>query len=362
MDPNIPVQPTPPIMPEVQTPVTQPVHSSPSTPSNKTKYILLGVLILLIMAAVGGGIYYLGVAKQKPAMQKNNNVVTATVTPVPTSVPSQTSMPSIDPAAGWKTYTNSQGEYLIKYPTDYQIITAPGATGINIVNSTTEFHLIIAYENTTLNLNDYVNQKSMCTSINSGSGVPYKLDSENSLRFEKTPCGQSGSTDIYAVHNGIAYHLTMLTQPSYNTFLPILNQVLSTFKFTNQTSQTANDPTKVVNDFYSTYAACLQKYFDALSKGTSPAPTSCPSFSTYPALSPDLISKLNQVKGADPVLCAQNVPNNIKVDNAITSGNTANTTVHTYYTSSGDNPIQVGLTLENNNWLITSITCSNGTK
>jgi len=121
-----------------------------------------------------------------------------------------------------------------------------------------------------------------------------------------------------------------------------------------------NDPTKVVNDFYSTYVNCLQKYFDAVSKGTSPAPTSCPSLNTYPALSPDLISKLNQVKGADPILCAQNYPNNIKVDNAVSSGNTASTTVHTYYTGSGDNPIQVGLTLENNNWLITSITCTNG--
>jgi hypothetical protein len=116
MDPNIPVQQQP-LTTETQTPVTPTTPFSPKVPSSKTKYILLGVLILLIIAAVGGGAYYLGVVKQQSVVRKNNNVTTATVTPFPTSVASQTPMPSIDPTANWKTLDT--GQISIKYPPEW---------------------------------------------------------------------------------------------------------------------------------------------------------------------------------------------------------------------------------------------------
>jgi hypothetical protein len=70
VDSNTPSQPAQPITPETQTSVTQPIPQSLNILSNKIKYILLGLLFLLILAAVGGGTYYLAVVKQ-PTLQKN---------------------------------------------------------------------------------------------------------------------------------------------------------------------------------------------------------------------------------------------------------------------------------------------------
>jgi len=83
MDPNTSTQPIQPITLETQTPAMQTVPKSPNTSSNKTKYILLGLLILLIVAVVGG-IYYLGFVRQQHVSQKNNNVAKANPTPYPT--------------------------------------------------------------------------------------------------------------------------------------------------------------------------------------------------------------------------------------------------------------------------------------
>ena len=228
MEPDIPSQTTQQV-PEIQQPVTQPVSSSPS--SNKTKYILLSVFILLIIFLVGGGAYYLGVVKQKSTIQINNNPVTVSTKPSP--APTQTT----EPTANWKTYTGAT--FVLKYPTEFSAITT--GTTLNIKDSTEAFDLVVNTEPTNLDLNSYVNQKSWCMSIKSTSGKQYQVDLENSLRFDKTPCGQVGSTDIYIVHKGSAYHFSIATQANYDSFVPILNQILSTFKFTDQTSQT--DPT-----------------------------------------------------------------------------------------------------------------------
>lgn len=114
MESNIPSQPTPSITPEIQSPVTQSIPPSPSSSSNKTKYVLLGLLILLIITAVGGA-YYLGVAKQQSAVQKNNHPITATIKPSPTSTPSP------DLTENWKTYSDSNNHFSFKYPQEWII-------------------------------------------------------------------------------------------------------------------------------------------------------------------------------------------------------------------------------------------------
>jgi hypothetical protein len=82
MENNIsqPIQST---TPEIQTPLTQPYLSTPSTPSRKTKYILFTTLILLILLFLGGGIYYLGIIKQQSISQRNKNLTTVTIAPSP---------------------------------------------------------------------------------------------------------------------------------------------------------------------------------------------------------------------------------------------------------------------------------------
>lgn len=101
-------QPIQPVSPEIQTPVTQPIQTTPSN-SNKTKYILLSVFILLIIFLVGGGAYYLGGANQKSNPKINNNptVINATPTSTVQSTPNLTATPgSVD--VTWDTKTISR--------------------------------------------------------------------------------------------------------------------------------------------------------------------------------------------------------------------------------------------------------------
>jgi len=119
----------------------------------------------------------------------------------------------------------------MQYPAD--LTTTISNSELNIKNKAGDFDLVIASEPTNLDLSNYVDQKSWCTSIKSSSGKTHTIDSENSLRFEKNPCGLAGSTDIYTVHNGTAYHFSIDTQETYEQNLPTLNQILSTFKFTD---------------------------------------------------------------------------------------------------------------------------------
>jgi hypothetical protein len=130
--------------------------------------------------------------------------------------------------SNWKTYTGAN--FTLKYPAEFSSITS--GTTLNIKDSTGAFDLEINTEPTNLDLNSYVDQKSLCISIKSTNGKQYQIDFENSLRFDKTPCGQVGSTDIYIVRKGIAYHFTIATQANYDSFVPVLNQIISTFKFT----------------------------------------------------------------------------------------------------------------------------------
>ena len=85
-------------------------------------------------------------------------------------------------------------------------------------------------------MNKYIDQNPTCASISSTNGKPYQIDSVNALRFDKNPCGLAGSTDIYMTHKGIGYHFSIPIQENYDKFVPTLNQILSTFKFTNSSS------------------------------------------------------------------------------------------------------------------------------
>jgi len=118
MDPNI-VQPIQPVTPETQTPVTQPIQSTPNPPSGKTKYILIALLILLILVVVGGA-YYLGASRQESAPSKNNSATTTTITPTATPIPTAPPTPTLtnDPTANWKTYSSPDNAYSFKYPDD----------------------------------------------------------------------------------------------------------------------------------------------------------------------------------------------------------------------------------------------------
>ena len=180
------------------------------------KIALILIFFLILLGLMEGGLY----------LYKNSNNNSA---PTPSPSPVIQTTPTPDPTANWKTYTGQN--YSMQYPAD--LTTTISNSELNIKNKAGDFDLVIASEPTNLDLSNYVDQKSWCTSIKSSSGKTHTIDSENSLRFEKNPCGLAGSTDIYTVHNGTAYHFSIDTQETYEQNLPTLNQILSTFKFTD---------------------------------------------------------------------------------------------------------------------------------
>ena len=95
MEPQEPTQP-------VQ-PISQPEQSVNVSKKSPLLKIVLGIVILILVA---GGAYLLGT--------KNNNQSVQVPSQYPTSIP--TVVPTTDPTANWKTYSNL--DYNIKYPSD----------------------------------------------------------------------------------------------------------------------------------------------------------------------------------------------------------------------------------------------------
>jgi hypothetical protein len=204
---------------EEQNPVTEKANKFPKWLTTVTPLSKALAMILFIALPFLG--FYLGIQYQQKITVATPVVSEVQKIPTPTPTVTQTD------TSNWKTYTGAT--FTLKYPTEFSAITT--GTTLNIKDLTGAFNLAINNEPTNLDLNTYVDQKSLCTSIKSTSGKQYQINLENSLRFDKTPCGQVGSTDIYTVHKGTAYHFSIATQANYDSFVPTLNQMLSTFKF-----------------------------------------------------------------------------------------------------------------------------------
>lgn len=187
----------------------------------KSKFFLGFVAFSILIAFLIGG-FMLG----RNSVLKELNPTTPSIPPKDPVIFLGT--PTLDQTADWKTYSNEK--YSIMYPTDFKINGTPSK--LNIKNLTGDFDLMITTEPTSLSLNSYIDQKTWCVDIKSSIGKSFTLNQEKSLRFEKNLCGQSGSTDIYSIHSGYAYHLSIPTQETYDDNLSTLDQILSTFKFT----------------------------------------------------------------------------------------------------------------------------------
>jgi len=214
----------------VQNQQTSPVSESHSTPALQgqalegyrrrfpiPKIVFLGIIFLFLFAVIAVA-YFLGKnsASQAPA--------------VPTI--SQTPTPNLK--ANWRTYTGDGYSFL--YPPE----SPPSANGNQVILDLSSNSVRITKESTALSLAQYIDQKSWCTSIKSTSGNQARLGTVTALRFDKTTCGPTGSTDVYAINNGAAYHIQIDTQENYDQISSLFDQILSTFKFTDSVDETAD--------------------------------------------------------------------------------------------------------------------------
>lgn len=87
--------------------------NKPYNKNAQAGYILPIIGILLSIFIIAGGTYYLKIFKKS----QTQNPVVISQTPQTTSAP----IPSPDPTANWKTYTSNSGKFSLKYPPEFKI-------------------------------------------------------------------------------------------------------------------------------------------------------------------------------------------------------------------------------------------------
>ena len=156
---------------------------------------------------------------------------------------------AVDETAGWKTYTSSEGGYSINYPADYQLLVNEkfSVDGVRIpLENTlvlisdaipeigTNYQISIThFNNIENNLNDFVSKNISCLNINTEEGEKFNLDGEEALLLKDVPCGPFPNSQIFSIKDGVGYEITIETTVPYDEIKKFVDQILSTFQFTD---------------------------------------------------------------------------------------------------------------------------------
>jgi len=251
MDTNTqsPAQPVQPVQ-------TQPVNVPPQTKSSNKLLMVIGILSLLLLT-LGGGYYVSQVQTTKP---------TPTLTPITTVSPSP--IPTIDPTANWKIYSNQLYGFSFKYPSEWAyenektsyakenseeiflVFGIPTASGKTTVSKSIDTELTLQVFKANPNdasLQVFLNNFgfSICPELNSEKGKPYVMDGKPGYFFEKTTCVPEIMMSYLFVTNGVDMYKISIRNPA------LTQLIFSTFKFTDQSQTTdiSNWKTYLTNQY-----------------------------------------------------------------------------------------------------------------
>lgn len=247
--------------PAVQQPDdTSPKQALEPAPKKSKKWIVPSlIVILLLLIGIAGFITY-----------KCYQLKKETVTPTqPTTQETTTPTPTTDPAENWETYTNTEYDYLIKYPSDVELFEGSGGverlqeTILNlfgpkhIENSeySDGFGITVAVVKNPNNktpdqfAQEYYQQakENIDNKILEGDISKCKVEStvkDDIIGSRFTHCTQSpgsGIVDIseWYVKNNMTYQIYAVLQNE--NYLTVFNQILSTLKFTDSNSNTKEE-------------------------------------------------------------------------------------------------------------------------
>ena len=214
-----------------------------------TKIIIPGIVIILIIAF---GVYYLGGIKNK--IQPQNLVVAAQTTPTqPSSTPNET--------ANWKTYTNNLAGYTLGYPSDLLMLQDLTNMGVGVDQKILNSVVVLSTESLPNNnkisgqgiyvrvwnnpsgvaLNTFINENILTFVSTEGKStikfIPTEVNGIAGLKTSDMP-GQVKSDTVLVAHNSSIYEIQWIQTSGKQIPNTIFNQILSTFKFTDQTQTT----------------------------------------------------------------------------------------------------------------------------
>lgn len=197
----------------------------------QTQVLILAGIVILI--AVAGGIFFLGrVTAPKPQLP------VATSSPQPSPTPDETVYTESDETTNWKTYTNTNYGFSVKYPTDLEVedrsnqfppftifltdktkqVPYEGGSKINP-------YALIEVKNSNLSLMDYIND-----SKNNLEYVDKKKVGENEFVIAREKFGMiAGQFNRYLIKNGNS--VITAANSLYAIDGQTFDQLLSTFRF-----------------------------------------------------------------------------------------------------------------------------------
>lgn len=231
MDSNIPQQV--PSTPVSQAPIQQPQQQNYSTPSLSSSKMLIGIIMVLVIVIIGMGIYMLGIRNNKQVSTQPVQQTSKISIPSMQDAPITAQAPlTVEQTSNWKTYTNGSLFYSIKYPPAITV----NERSIDYVQVGDQITILVSTVSP-------LNCKGDCPNITKLSDVTIngikmtKLEGEQGAIGGNTP----GQIIEYIIPKGNSYFLIEYQQNNFgNIDGKTFNQILSTFKFTDQ------DQTKVL--------------------------------------------------------------------------------------------------------------------
>lgn len=181
--------------------------------------ILVGILIII---SVAGGAYFLGKSSTPKPQPPKPVVQTPQPTPDASPVPTGTGE-----TANWKTYTSIKYGYSIDYPADWG--TAPSDQSEASFAPKKSEGVPVGISVISGKLSDQLDKrkKELKDAGYNTKIEDYKVNNVDGKKLMFNKAGQEGY-DFLAEKNGYTYHLTGASEKWIN----IVNQMLSTFKFT----------------------------------------------------------------------------------------------------------------------------------
>lgn len=236
--------------------------------SSLLKTISLGLGVIGIGLLIGIGGYLLGTKSNKNSSQPEK----VAIIPSPTPLSTEASAKEGAPTANWKTYSSK--DYSFKYPLDWYVENPSAVGGISFFKiGITPIHSNPdKLGNETLIITDYSvakfdNLKAIRNADSSLASIETLVDGKSVL---KSKSGKSADILIAHLENGKDHILNLNLTDQNNPLL--LDQILSTFKFTdqNQTSNTSGWKT-CINTQYSFTIQYPKDYLTNSSCGYGPS-------------------------------------------------------------------------------------------
>ena len=193
----------------------------------KYPWLKTALLAIIVVMLIDIGVYSLlqSDAPSKMAAQLDSNQSTHI-----------SHMLTADLTAGWRTYTNTEGKFSLKYPQGYTVssYTNPVTVSSNIYQAGNNYVMHLSYQpiSPSQSLKTLIDRNKVCPVISSSKGIPSTINGALSARiYIDISCGQAVQTIIYAKSVSRFYIFTIVYSKKFSDVKTSVDDLLATIHF-----------------------------------------------------------------------------------------------------------------------------------